>query len=595
LTSIDSPALENRDPQPPEASEGPGAAELKNARDAVAALATAAKSFTLYPKGHSMAQKQIDTLSQTLAAFFEKAPELLLEVSRDGLTYRGHLLYQPLPDEDPLLPPLLRDGFLWIAFQKGVDQDQLALFLEAVNRYRILVDEPEGDLVTELWQADLKQIRHEAVEAFWEVMPRFDFSHFCVAPEADPAGEADAPADEGGHSDGAPEKPSEDEPGDSQTKHRAGGVMQIEQSAIRRDLLRLSDKEAAELQHQVQALETEDNADTVREILLYTLTRQDNKDDFTQLVSVIKDLLFDLLHHRQITHFHDLLRGLRLLQKRADIDWQRKALGTFIVELSGKAAWEGQTHIFRDLHSLSSADQLCFIRALELLAPPFVKVLAPELSHIRGSSLHQNLVAAAAKLAGRHIQTLEACIAGSDEATLRQIVMILGELAGERAQALLQRLSRHPAGAVRETAVKTLLAKAPPPMEALLQYIADSHAGVHAAVLDHIGRTRNPHAEAALRDYIQNDPHLEEDQEHLLNCYQALGKCGGQASLPFLETTLLHRSAGDLLRFGSDTHRLGAAIALRQLPGERAEQLLKKAAKSLFPTIRNASRKALAN
>jgi HEAT repeat protein len=311
-------------------------------------------------------------------------------------------------------------------------------------------------------------------------------------------------------------------------------------------------------------------------------------------MNVIKDLLLDLLHHRQVAHFHDLLQGIRLLQKRANIAWQRKALGTFIVELSGKAIWKGQTQIFRELHTLSSADQLCIIRAIQMLAPPFVNVLASELSHIRGSALHQNLIVAAAKLAGRHIQSLEACIVGSDEASLRQIVMILGELPGERAQALLQRMGRHPAGGVREIAVKTLMAKTHLPMEALMQYLRDSHPGVRTTVLDHIGRTRDPNAEAALRDHIQNDPHLEEDQEHLLACYQALGKCGSQASIPFLETTLLHRSAGDLLRFGGDARRLGAAIALRHCRGERAEQILKKAAKSLFPTIRNASRKALA-
>ncbi|MEJ2643128.1 MAG: HEAT repeat domain-containing protein, partial [Desulfosarcinaceae bacterium] len=594
MTSSDSSALKSRKPQPPEASEGPSAAELKRAREAVAALATVAKSFTLYPKGHAMAQKQIDTLSQSLAAFFEEASTLSLEISRDGLTYRDHLLYQPQPDDDPLLPPLLRDGFLWIAFHKGVDQDQLAFFLEAVNRYRILVDEPEGDLVTELWQADLKQLRYEAIEAFWDSVPQFDFSHFCVWPEKDPADEACGVEKGPSPPDGGSETPSKGESSPSPPRHRPGAVIQIEQAPPRRELLRLSNREATELRRQVEALESEDNADTVREVLLYTLTQQERQADFIHFTSVIQDLLFDLLYHRQAAHFHDLLRGVRVLQKKASIDWQRKLLGGFITKLSGKAAWEGQTQIFRDLHSLSSAEQICIIRAVQLLAPPFIAVLAPELSFIRGSALHQNLVGAAAKLAGRNIQALEACIAGSDEATLRQIVMILGELSDERAGALLARLGRHPAGPVRETAVKTLLAKSDPPVETLLHFLNDSHAGVRGAVLDHIGRNRDAHAEAVLRDYIENDPHIEEDEDHLLACYTTLGKCGGQASMPFLEAALLHRSAGGLLRLGGNSHRLGAAMALRRCPGERAEQILKKAAKSLFPAIRNASRKALA-
>jgi hypothetical protein len=560
----------------------------------VAGLATAAKSFTLYPSGHVMAQKQIDTLSQIMTAFFKEAPELKLEISRDGLIYHGNLLYRPLADDDPLLPPLLRDGILWVAFQKGVDQDQLAFFLEVLNRYRVLVDEPEGDLVTELWQADLKQIRYEAIEAFWEVTPQFDFSQFCVWPQDDPAGELSSPAPEPDPPQSPPQGPAADDSTTSSARRQAGLTIQIEQPTTRRELVQLSDTETAELQRQIKALENEDNADIVNQILLYTLAQQENEDDFIQFLRVIQELLFDLLHHRQVGYFFDLLRGVRLLHKNTQVDWQRKAIAAFILNLSAKSTWEGRNQIFRDLHSLSSADQECIIRAIHLLAPPFIEVLAPELNHIRGSSLHQALVGAAAKLTSCNIQALEACITGSDEATLRQVVMILGEQTGERAQALLKRMGRHPAEAVREIAVKTLLAKSPPPVETLLHYLSDSHSGVRTAVLDHIGRTRDPNAEAALRTYLENDPHIDGNEDHLLACYSALGKCSSQASVPFLETTLLNRSGGGLFKFGGNVHRLGAAIALKHCPGEHAEQILKKAARSFFPAIRNASRKALA-
>jgi hypothetical protein len=581
--------LDASEPGASDETEGPTAPELKAAKAAVAALATAAKSFTLYPVGHVMARNQIDTLGQTLAAFFEHAAELVLEIGREGLTYRENLLYQPLPADDPLLPPLLRDGVLWIAFKKGVDENQLAFFLEVVNRYRVLMDEPEGDLVTELWQADLKQIHYDAIEEFWDVKPHFDFSQFSVGPE-----EPSKLEDEGGRNTvDAGRDSGETKVSDTARDRQTRAAIQIEQPTTRRDLMRLSEKEGELLNAQVAALETQDNTAAVRDILLFTLARQKDDAEFSAFLSVLHDLLFDLLFHRQVGHFHDLLRGVRLLQKNTATAWQRKAIQSFITQLSSKKAWEGHTQFFKELHDLSSAEQLRAQHLINLLDPSFITVLVPELNHIRGSALHQNLIAAAAKLAGRNIQPLEKCLSGSDEATLRQLVMVLGEMAGDRPEALLKRMGRHPAGAVRETAVRTFLAKSAPPVETIMHFIRDDHAGVRNTALDHISRAQDPKLEAALRDYIESDPSAEQDEDHLLRCYIALGKCGSQTSVTFLGETLLGRSAGSLLRFGANAHRQGAALALKHASGEKARQLLEKAGKSLFPAIRNAYRKAM--
>lgn len=574
---------------PPTKAEGPSATEIKVAKDAVAALATAAKSFTLYPAGHVMAQNQIDTLEKTLAAFFEHADELVLNIDREGLSYRETLLYKPMPTDDPLLPPLLRDGFLWIAFKRGVDAQQLAFLLEVVNRYRVLQDEPEGDLVTELWQADLKQIRYDAIEEFWDVKPHFDFSQFSVEPEEP----ADNQEDAQGETVDAGDTSETAANADKAQNRQARATIRIEQPTTRRELMRLSPKERQRLDTEIAALESQDNTATVRDILLFTLAQQKSEAEFNTFLDVLHDLLFDHLFHQQAGNFHDLLRGIRLLQKNTTITWQRKAIQGFIRRISSPDAWQGQLQFFRELHDNASAEQLRTQHFINLLDSSFIAVLAPELNHIRGSALRQNLINAAAKLAGRNIQPLEKSLHGSDEATLRQMVMILGEMTGDRPQSLLKRMGRHPAGTVRETAIRTLLAKSPPPADTIMDFLSDDHAGVRNIALDHIGRTQDPGLETALRDYIENDPGAERDEDHLLRCYLALGRCGSQASVTFLGEILLSRTAGDLLRFGGNTHRQGAALALKRIPGEQARQLLEKAGKSLFPTIRKAYRKAM--
>jgi hypothetical protein len=130
-------------------------------------------------------------------------------------------------------------------------------------------------------------------------------------------------------------------------------------------------------------------------------------------------------------------------------------------------------------------------------------------------------------------------------------------------------------------------------VDTIMTFLGDDHAGVRNTALDHISRAQDPKLETALRNYIESDPSAEQDEDHLLRCYKALGKCGSQASVTFLGEILLSRSAGGLLRFGANAHRHGAALALKHAPGKHARQLLEKAGKSLFPAIRSAFRKAM--
>jgi hypothetical protein len=598
MTSASSAALGPSIVETPNEAEGPSAAELKAVKDAVLALAMAAKSFTFYPEGHLMAQNQIGALMLALRGVFEHTAELVLDIDREGLTYRGHHMYEPLPADDPLLPPLLRDGVQWIAFKKGVGEDQLAFFLRIINRFRVLMNEPEGDLVTELWQAGLPHIQYDAIEEFWEVQPRFDFSLFHVGPEDDDTpGEEDA----GGGVEG--EGPDGDSEGvaagineaDDNQNQAVKAAVQIRQATQRWELMRLSAKEKESLKTQIEALEARDNTAKVRETLLFTLSQQKNEPEFNAFLGLLHDLLFDLLVHQQIISFHKLLRGIRRLQKKNRTTWQRELIHSFFLKISGADAWQGHIHLFTELHRLPAAEQQAAIQTINLLDPAFLLVLVPELSQIRGSALHQKLVVATAKLAARNIQVLERCLSGSDEGTLRQIAMVLGEMHCERSRGLLQRLGRHPSGLIRNTALKTLLALSTPSTQMLLHFLSDQHAGVRQTVLDHIGRSKDPDMEGALRRYIQHDPSVEEDEAHLIGCYRALGRCAREASLPFLEKVLLRCSAGDLLRFGGNAHRIGAAMALKHCRDEQAGQILTKAKKSLVPAIRNSYRKAMAS
>jgi hypothetical protein len=360
-------------------------------------------------------------------------------------------------------------------------------------------------------------------------------------------------------------------------------------------MMRLTAKEKESLKTQIEDLETRDNTAKARETLLFTLSQQKDAPEFEAFLGLLHDLLFDLLVHRQLIPFQNLLQGIRHLEKKNRFTWQRELIRSSFLKLSSVDAWQGHIQVFTELHCLPAAEQQAAIQTIDLLDPAFLLVLVPELDHIRGSALHHKLVVATARLAARNIQALEQCLSGADEGTLRQIAMVLGEMRCERSRELLQRLGRHPSGPIRNTALKTLLALSTPSSQMLIHFLSDQHAGVRQTVLDHIGRSQDPDMEGALRGYIQQNPRVEEDEVHLIGCYRALGRCARKTSLPFLEKVLLRCSAGDLLRFGGNAHRIGAALALKHCRDEQAGRILTKAKKSLVPAIRSSYRKAMAS
>jgi hypothetical protein len=92
--------------------------------------------------------------------------DLKIEVEKDRLVSRGQVVHSDALEEGALPFVLFRDGIRWIEFQEGIDHQEAAGFLGLINKYSILSAEPEGDIVTELWEKRFAHIRYEATDTF---------------------------------------------------------------------------------------------------------------------------------------------------------------------------------------------------------------------------------------------------------------------------------------------------------------------------------------------------------------------------------------------------------------------------------------------
>jgi HEAT repeat protein len=124
----------------------------------------------------------------------------------------------------------------------------------------------------------------------------------------------------------------------------------------------------------------------------------------------------------------------------------------------------------------------------------------------------------------------------------------------------------------------------------IFELIDDPEASVRRVILAKMGQSRNVIAEDLLIQYLQNRKFSAAQTEHIMECFQTLGKCGSIKSVPFLSKTLMHQKW--TAWFKKSTFREGAAQALAGLKIPEARQVLETAGRSFYPGLRSIAREA---
>jgi len=179
----------------------------------------------------------------------------------------------------------------------------------------------------------------------------------------------------------------------------------------------------------------------------------------------------------------------------------------------------------------------------------------------------------------------------SDKNLVQRMMPVLKDLEGDRPSELLIMLARNSSEQVRKTALDTLMARDRQLLQEIFPLIDDDSDHIRRLILQYIGEDRNEYIEGLVLDYFEQRKFQRHDNQHLLACYRALGRCGSARSIAFLRRSLLN--GGWIPGFSKSAHRQGAAIALMALELDEAQNLLDKASRSLFPGVRSACRKAM--
>jgi hypothetical protein len=498
-----------------------------------------------------------------LETFLQAHGNLRFELEKDRLIFQGEPILTEPPEDGNLPFTLFRDGIQWLEFQDGVDEKEVKEFLRILNTYRVLSDEPEGDLVTALWEAGLPHIEHHVADFFWEAEPEAEF--------------ATPPAKEDMNSVLAEEE--------EQESSEFAAVVSIDPIT-----LELTPEEEAELQEMVRLEEKRDPTAAYLNAVLDSLLELREKESFDPILESLEEEFHDSLARRDYEVTLKILKSLHHVRHiwESETTWAIPIIDNFLLTASSsqslrplQAAWSEM-----DTGELEKIKEILLV-----LQPEAIHTLGAMLLQTPSLRLQQMLTEVILSLASRDLRPLEAMLDRPEEDLVLKLVQVVASLAGERPTQILSKMVHHSSARVRQTAVKGLLRRGPASIKELFHLIEDEDDSVRRLILHHMGQERNEASEALLLQYLEEGKMKGSDDKHIIACFRTLGRCGSPRSIPYLRQTLLGRGWIPDLR--SSAYRQGAALALQAMRMKGAQQVLEDASRSLKPGVRRIARKVM--
>jgi hypothetical protein len=574
-------------------------------------FAVAVKNCGLYPANSAIRQESVAKSHEWFRSFLEQQEALRLFVDPDQLLFQGQPVHKDKPGEPSLLLPMFRDGLQWLEFNDGLTSQEFGTFVELLNRYRLLKDEDENDLVTAMWAADFQFIKHKTANDFWDIDPVNEISSLQAGPGlasslglgAGDGGGGQAGvaallelAEGGSPSRSIPNLPGREDLASGSEAHTDG-----------------SDERGEMAFHQTLRMAEEDRQ------ALMELTAQEARGE--TLMGGLAPAL-------------DLLWRLRTVA-------QARSILAFLGE-SAKAALS--SGLFADVLALMARVSLIAERAAPRLAGLWAEfeagLASPEV--LAGLALYRQPSAAEGapaaglddldvflgRLPEQAVKSLALTAASAGDpavasALLRAVAArspaVTPELGGlintvlkppllleliERLRPsleaghgleLMTTLSRHMNQQVREAASLALLAANPSAIATLSHLLSEADPALNRRIYSCLGASRNAKVEKAILNFLRSSKQVgvNRDEEALLNAYRALGlSAATQAASEYCLEVANQKGARALLGLEGEqerAHRSGAMLALILMgQGEQVAGL----GRSLFTDLRRAAQAA---
>jgi hypothetical protein len=605
-------------------------------RSGLQLFVVAVKNCALYPENSKIRRGSLDKLEGWFTRFLDEHESLKLFVDLDSFLFQGIQVFQEKPGESAMVFPYFRDGVQWIEFMEGMEAAELETLIEKMNRFRMLREEDEDDLVTALWEADLQNIKYKTANEFWEIDPITEIASFKVA-----VGQAAEPLK--GLADLKAVAPAAGKRSPEANRGRTLGALLswIRDSGRRRgqeaplfppdgELVppdtglggsegqgESQDEESLDghLRNQPWAVTPQEKAQMER--LLSDESRKSH-------LGLGIDLTLALLHQyrdadSQGTIMKFLAEMVKFAFARGDFGAPILILGKLeglirsaAPELDSIRAefprWLATEPVMEGLAALEPAgerpaeDAVAFHRFLTVLPADAHRLLGETAAKCRDETVRSQLLGAVADRAasgghelGLHLNTV---------LSPQDLSALVGMLRNREIRGLtefLTAISRHVQRPVREVASRILLERNTDLIASVPHLLAEPDPALARQIYWQLGQRRSPVVEKAILTFLSQTLELGVTRSHelLLMSYRTLGlACATRRAADFASDVLLRKDVKALFGISGDlerVHRAGAALALHFIPASfGAEDALARASRSVFRSLRAACVQAAA-
>lgn len=561
----------------------PSELPLEEVRDVFLNLSKALRAYQLYDPNNPVYKRFVSSLRESIVRLWPTVERLQFLVEEDRFTWMGEEVYRNDNRSDSLAFMFYRDGIRDLTLEPGVEGPEIEGLLDALHRAR----NARGgeDLVTLLWDLDLKAFTYSAVEA-GEGGEGMELSGLGEPAALNVGGvlQSELPS-------GEREEPAEGEEGGSADSSAPPRPATVSTEDFNPTLYALDEHERRYLLDELRVEMDRDLRRDVLNALFDRLEEPDRPDRQREILEILRNLVPSLLSRGALAPTATVVEEINAARIREGLlDDECQALAEQLLE--DLSAPEAVRELISALEDGTVAPDAAELGALlRCLRAGSLNSLLKGAEESRDDAVKSLLREAIQEIAQGNPGVVVGLLESDDIAVASGAVRLVGRMKLGEAGPSLVRLLEQGSRQVRKVIVETAM-EVPSSVlaTALTKLLRDEDRELRVAAARVLGDMSFAPAAADFRGVLEDKEFREADVTEKVAFFEAYGMLAGQDAVAFLEGIL--NGKGFLGRKEPAELRAGAALALGKIGGDRAGRALDKAAKDDDPVVRTAVRRA---
>jgi len=528
-------------------------------RDIFRTLTKTVKTFNVYPNDNPIYRKFAADLFEKFSAFFEANEELPVEVRQHSLWYREQEVFHSEERTDNVALLLFADGIRQISFHRGLTPDEVVVFIEILMRAQGVETRDEDDIVTLLWEKNIKSMSYRAVEDRVDENLLLDEEIVWEGPQDE-----------------------EDSAGEGKTAEPSAKM--VVPSFLRGISLPVSTEELAGVKGEISGLREEFLLSSAAALFSEFLFSEDAADVFQDVMLAFGRIVDTLIRKNDLREVTGILTTLREIAKRYGSEEQTEILEGVFMKAGNL---ETLRRVFRE-----TEDNDHIREYLGLLGKKQIPAMIAVLGELEERRQRRLLCEVLAEAGREDIDALVKAVGDPRWYLVRNLMMILGMTKMAEALGGIEKGISHPEVRVRREAVRAL--ESIPSDETKRLYLAaagDSDVPVRMTALKALRRYRDPELYQKLKGIAALEDLRKKTFAEKKEILEALAFWGGESALPLVAD--LFRKRGMIEKEEITEVRAAAAHGLGIIGTPEARSLLEKETASKKRILREACLKAL--